>query len=105
MACENNFAQIVKEMSDTKKKIVSNPTLIGVLESPVLPSFQKMEALHKTLNLTSISGPCKNFFEVLAENRRLSHTLKILNVFEDIIKKHNNLTVIEIISAEVRVSR
>lgn len=88
-------------MEAAKKAILSDPNLLETLETPILSSEKKKTALYKTLKLNAASVQSKNFFDLLADNRRLSYTAKILNVFEELVMKHNDLTVIEIVSAEV----
>lgn len=105
VAKEKNFNQVTKEIALLKKKLISQPALLELLETPVMSSEQKKAGLDKALDLNSASQIAKSFFHLVADNRRLGHIVKVLDTFDELVKKHNETVVIEIISADVCLLR
>ncbi len=71
------------------------------LDDPSQLRDKKRSAVLGMLSGQKYSDIVVNFFTVIAENGRLSHTVKIIDSFEEIMRAHRNEIDIKITSAKV----
>ncbi|CAG8642284.1 4223_t:CDS:2 [Funneliformis caledonium] len=98
---KNNLEHVETELKKVKSVIEKDPNIRSFLEDPSLSRQKKKDGVHQLLKDGNYCDTTKNFFTVLAENGRLTETIKIINAYQSLMTANRNEIPVTIISAKV----
>ena len=88
-----------KELSDFFNKIDNNQGIEKLLLNQLVPKKMKSVFCSTMLEQLQLSSVTKNFIYLLIRNRRLFLLKKIVLSFKDLLNKHDNIKVVEVMLA------
>ncbi|CAI2187702.1 11222_t:CDS:2 [Funneliformis geosporum] len=98
---QHNLEKVETELKKVKTVIEKDLNIRSFLEDPSLSRQKKKDGVKQLLKDGNYSDTTKNFFKVLAENGRLTQTLKIIDAYESLMTANRNEIPVTIISAKV----
>lgn len=93
---------VEQEIKRIHSAVNKDKKLLDFLNNPVLSREDKKQGVQIMLSQGGkYSDLTKNFFELLAENRRLDETMKIVDGFQQLMAAHRGEVTVNVISAKV----
>ena len=93
--------EVETEIIKVKSFILKNSEMQNFLENPTVGRDAKKETVVSMLSKQKYSDLVVNFFKAMADNGRLSESLKIINSFEQLMKDYNSEIQVIVISNQV----
>ncbi len=93
---------VESELKRIQQVVEKDTKLRNFLMNPILSRDQKSEGVNMMLS-QKYSELTKNFFQLLAENRRLDETMKIIDSFMQLMSAHRGEVNVTVTTAKVVV--
>ncbi|OZJ04921.1 hypothetical protein BZG36_02634 [Bifiguratus adelaidae] len=99
-AKKSALENVEKELQQMQNVVAKDPKVQYFLENPTLGREQKREGVKALLKGGKYTDITRNFFDVLAENGRLSETSKIISGYQQLMQAHRGELPVTITSAK-----
>jgi F-type H+-transporting ATPase subunit delta len=95
---ENNQAEIKSDLANVKEILVSSPELNSAMTNPIISAFDKEEII-KAVFERDTKDITRNFLKLLVEKNRFNLIFLIIDAFNQMLDKLNNLVQIKVTGA------
>ena len=93
--------EVETEIAKVKSFILKSQEMQKFLENPTIGRNAKKDVVVSMLSKQKYSDLIINFFKAMADNGRLSDSLKIITSFEQIMREYNSEIHIKLVSNQV----
>lgn len=97
-AKQNQLETVEQELQKVKAVVQKDPKIRQFMENPVLSSESKKQGVEQLM--AKYSPLTRNFFGVLAENRRLNETEKIADAYSELMSAYRGETTVVVTTAK-----
>ena len=95
---ENNQQEIKNDLSNVKEILLSSPELNSVMTNPVVSAYDKEQIITSVFEKDT-KDVTRNFLKLLVEKNRFNLIFQIIDAFNKMLDKINNLAQVSVIGA------
>lgn len=95
---ENNQEEIKTDLNNVKEILLSSPELNSAMTNPVVSAFDKEEIITSVFEKDT-KEVTRNFLKLLVEKNRFNLIFYIIDAFNQLLDKINNLVQVKVIGA------